>query len=145
MSNPLDTRNPRNMHPIMAVPAPLLGNRCPRCEAKLFSTWYADMSCYTCGYEVPSAAPPPVPTPEYLRTLVRVKYVRPEALGQSQQEAREDRRQGAFNRAMDDEQEVRDLMDRGMSRKAIGRYLGVCTSTVTNRLQRAERLRGLTD
>ena len=54
--------------PVTAVPEPLPGHRCPRCEAKLFRTWYQEERCYMCGYEPPTP-PPAIPTLEELRAL----------------------------------------------------------------------------
>ena len=68
MGNPRGTRIPRTIAPPMPVVEPLPGNRCPRCEGKLYSTWYGEESCYTCGYETPTPAPV-MPTREELQAL----------------------------------------------------------------------------
>ena len=127
MPNPVGGRSLSYTPPVTTL-EPLPNNRCPRCEGKLYKTWYQELSCYTCGYEVP-VPPPPVPTPAELQALPgAMPFEKVRALASNRI---------ARDRISIDAKRILELRAQGMKNDEIAAALSMSTSKLTDTLRRA--------
>ena len=128
MPRPVGGRTTTPVPPVSTL-EPLPGNRCPRCEGRLYtSPWdNGDTHCLICGYEVP-VPPPAVPTSAELKALPGAM---PADVVRDMVKNRLVRARIAI-----DAKRILELRAQGMKNDEIAAAISISTSTLTDTLRR---------